>query len=540
MNPNISKLGAQLRDMWRQLGVAQRVSVGIATLALVLGLGGLAFWSSRTDYSLLYGSLADGEAAKVVAALDEAKVPYKLSGGGGTVLVPADKVAFMRMQLAGKGIPNGGYLGFEIMDRQNFGISDYIQRANYQRGLQGELARTISQWNDIEAARVMVVQPENRVILDKDQSATASVFLRVRGNAQLPTQTINAIRFFVAGSVQGLKPNHVTVVDNLGNMLSENNDNDSLSGLTATQLGVRRNLEDYLAKKAQGMLERVLGPGLAIVKVSADINYDTVTHSEERYNPEGAVLRSSTKTDEKNESATASVSTPAGISANTSTETNGASSTGPLNNTRTSKGVTQTTYELSKSTSNVVVAAGGLKRLSAAVTVAARMEGTGTARKVAPRKPEELDDLRMIVASAVGIQTGTDNSRGDTIVLKEMQFNDQLATEAAQEFTQQQKQEFWWNLARNAVYPAMGLAALFVLWRLFKRTPVQEIPLGVPVGKLMAGQQGSSRAYLSAGGDAEGGSVVTVDVLNRLIKENPANMTQAIREWLDKGRAAQS
>jgi len=544
MNQNLSKLGAQLREIWQQLGTAQRLSVGCATFVLLAGLGTLAFWSARPDYSLLYGRLSDGEAAKVIAALDDAKVPYKVGAGGSSILVPADKVHLMRMQLAGRGIPRGDGVGFEIFDKPNFGISDFVQRANYVRAVQGELSRTISQLDEVESARVMVVLPENRLLLDKDKYATASVFIRVRGNSQLQPQSINSIRFLVANSVEGLKPNHVTVVDNLGNVLSENSDNDSLTGLTSTQLAARRNLEQYLGKKAQDMLEKVLGPGQAIVRVSADINYDTVTRSEEKFDPDGQVLRSQTKTDENTDTATANSSGPVGISANTTTETNvTASTTTPLNTTKNKKAVTTVQYEIGKLTSSTMQAAGGIKRLSAAVTVAAQVDGTGAERKVVSRSPEELEKLRRIVASAVGIQTGTDNPRGDTITLEELPFNDQFATTVAHNLDQQQKHELWWGIARAALYPGLALIALLILFWLFKRTPIQEIQLGVPVSRLMAAQRAAGNGHASTGdawaGETAGG-VVTVDVLNRLIKENPTNMTQAIREWMDKGRSANS
>lgn len=544
MNQNLSKLGAQLREIWKQLGTAQRLSVLCATFVLLAGLGGLALWSSRGDYGLLYGRLSDSEAAKVVAALDDAKVPYKVGAGGGSILVPADKVHLMRMQLAARGIPQGDGVGFEIFDKPNFGISDFVQRANYVRAVQGELARTIAQLDEVESARVMVVLPENRLLFDKDKYATASVFVRVRGNAQLQPQSINSIRFLVANSVEGLKPNHVTLIDNLGNVLSENSDNDSLSGLTSTQLAARRNLEQYLAKKAQDMLEKVLGPGQAIVRVSADINYDTVTRSEEKFDPDGQVLRTQTKTDENTDAVTANNSSLVGISANTSTDTNAtASATTPVNSTKNKKAVTTVQYEIGKMSSSTMQTAGGIKRLSAAVTVASRADGTGADRKVVNRAPEELEKLRHVVASAIGIQIGADNTRGDNITLEEMPFNDQLATGMAKEFDQQQKHELWWGIARGALYPGLALVALLVLLRLFKRTPIQEIQLGVPVGRLMAAQRAGSNGH-AAGVESWGGEsvpgVVSVDVLNRLIKENPANMTQAIREWMDKGRGAQS
>jgi flagellar biosynthesis/type III secretory pathway M-ring protein FliF/YscJ len=148
-----------------------------------------------------------------------------------------------------------------------------------------------------------------------------------------------------------------------------------------------------------------------------------------------------------------------------------------------------------------------------------------------------------MVASAIGIQSGTDNPRGDTITLEELPFNDQLATSVTHEFDQQQKHELWWGIARSAIYPGLALIALLVLLRLFKRTPVQEIQIGVPVGRLMAAQKANGNGH-GAGAENWGAEpvpgIVSVDVLNRLIKENPANMTQAIREWMDKGRSAQS
>ncbi|HUA39703.1 MAG TPA: flagellar basal-body MS-ring/collar protein FliF [Candidatus Sulfopaludibacter sp.] len=532
---NLSKLLAQLRAIWGQLGPSQRVSVVAATFVLVAGSGALVFWSSRADYSLLYGGLSDSEAAKVVSALDDAKVPYKASAG--SIFVPADKVYAMRMQLAGRGIPQGDGVGFEIFDKPNFGISDFVQRANYIRAVQGELARTISQIDEVEAARVMIVEPENRLLLDKDKYPTASVFVHVRGNSQLQPQSINAIRFLVANSVEGLKPNHVTVVDNLGNVLSENTDDDSITGLTGTQLAARRNLEQYLAKKAQDMLEKVVGPGQAIVRVSADINYDTSTSTQEKFDPDGQVIRTQTKNDESNDSTTSNSAAPVGIAANTATSTNSTPiAAAPVNNTENRKVTTTVEYEIGKTTSSVVQAAGAIKRLSAAVTVAAQMEGTGTDRKVVSRSPEELQKLQGVVASALGI----DKTRGDSLTLEELPFNDQFATEVTQELDQQQQREFWWNLARNLTFPALGLLAFVVLLRLLKRTPVQEIPIGVPVSRLIprynGNGNGNGNGHPIRPGEFEIPGVVTVDVLNRLIKENPTNMTQAIRDWMNRGR----
>jgi flagellar M-ring protein FliF len=534
MNNNFSKLGKQLWDIWGQLGASQRVSVFAATFVLVAGLAATAFWSSQRDYGLLYGGLSEAEAAKVVSALDEAKVPYKVSGNG-TVTVPVDKVYAMRMQLASKGIPQGEGVGFEIFDKPNFGISDFVQRANYLRALQGELSRTISQLDEIQSSRVMIVLPENRLLLDKEKYPTASVFVRVRGNSQLPQSSINSIRFLVANSVEGLKPNHVSVVDNMGNVLSENQDNDSLSGLSATQLQARRNLEQYLSKKAQEMLEKVLGPGQAIVRVSAEVNYDTITKTEEKFDPDGQVVRSQTKGDETTDTATTQNNSAAGITANTPADTNSpAPSAGALNKSKNSKVTTTIAYEINKVHTDSVLMAGGLKRLTAAITVAEQMQGTGADRKLVSRTPEEMEKLRRIVSSALG----ADLTRGDTVALEEMPFNDTFATDITQQLNSDQKKDFWLNLASNLAYPALGVGALLLLLRLFKQTPVQEIPIGVPVGRL--GHAANGKGKITEMNFDPQPNVVTVDVLNRLIKDNPNNMTSAIRDWMNRGRPTET
>lgn len=536
MNSNNSNLGVQLREIWKQLGAAQRVSVSLATLVVLGGLISLVLWSGRASYGLLYGRLSEAESAKVIAALDDAKVPYKVSGGG-SILVPEDKVHVMRMQLAGRGIPRGEGVGYEIFDKPNFGMSDFVQRANYMRALQGELSRTISQMDEVESARVMVVLPENRLLLDKDKHPTASVFLRVRGNGSLQAQSINAIRFLVANAVEGLRPNFVTVVDSLGNLLSENTENDSLIGLSSSQLAARRNLELYLSKKAESMLEKVLGPGQAIVRVSAEINFDTITRTEEKFDPDGQVIKTQTKDEENSDTAAPQSSQAAGVVPNVAVETNTQPSVATFtsSNTRTKKSTGTTEYEISKTVSNIMQAAGGVKRVSAAVTIASRSEGTGAARKTVPRSTEEIEKLRRIVQGSLGIQPG-ENGQGDQITLEELPFNDTFTTELNRQFESDQLRDFYWGIGQKVGVGLLVLVALFVFVRLYRRTPPDEINLGIPLRHLKSGRPGMDSPRLDrADDDAQG--VVTVDVLNQLIKENPGNMTQAIRGWLARGKS---
>ncbi|MBL9137204.1 MAG: flagellar M-ring protein FliF [Verrucomicrobiales bacterium] len=532
MNQGLSQLGRQLLGVWKQLGLNQRISIAVTGIAVLAALLGIVWWSSRADLALLYGKLDDAEAARVIAALDESKIPYQARPGG-SIFVPSDKVHQVRMQLAGRGIPRGEGVGFEIFDKPNFGISDFVQRANFLRALQGELSRTISELDLVEAARVMIVLPESRLVLAPQQKPTASVFVRVRGNGELPASAVNSIRLLVANAVEGLQTANVSVVDNLGNVLSDNQD-DSVAGLSNNQLAARKNLEMYLAKKAQGMLEEVLGRGQAVVRVAAEINWDTVTRYEEKYDPEGQVVRIETVDDENVESTTPSNGGAPGVSAN-SAETNAtASATGTPGLSRTKKKTSNNQYEINRTVSSLMQNAGGLQRVSAAVFVAQRMDGAGAERKPVVRTPEDLQKLRRIVQSALGIQEN-DAQRPDQITLEEIPFNDQPILEIAKQLDQQEKRQYWMELGQRLIFPALGLAAFFLFWRAFKRTRAEDVTLGIPLGSLPGfaetNNNGNGRGK---NGNSDTPPVVTIEVLNHLIRENPANMTQAVRTWMSR------
>lgn len=543
MKPNAAQLLKQLQTIWKQLGLNQRVSLILAGLVVIGGLTGLVLWSSRGEYALLYGRLDDGEAAKVIAALDEAKIPYRVNRGGGAVSVPADKVHLVRMQLASKGIPRGEGVGFEIFDKPNFGLSDFVQRANYLRAIQGELGRTIGQVDSIENARVMIVIPENRLLVDDQKKPTASVFVRVRGNTVLGTQTVQAIRFLVANAVEGLTAGNVSVVDNLGNVLSDNLDSSSVAGLTSNQLAAQKNFEQYLARKAEGMLDKVLGPGQAVVRVAAEINFDSLTTTEEKYDPESQVIRMATITDENVESTNpgGGGGVP-GVVTDAGTETNSIALGASGNiNSRTRRKVTNNQYEINRIISNMMQSAGGIKRMSAAVFVAAKVSVTGTNRVVTPRTPEELQKLRRVVQSALGIQEN-DETRRDEITVEEMAFSEPPDAELNRQLEIDKRQLFWWDVAKNAVYPFCSLGLLFFFWRTFRRTPITDIPLGVPLSDFTPTNGNGNGNGHGSGLPASPGrkkqpvpGAITPEALNQLIRDNPADLTQAVRLWMAKG-----
>jgi flagellar M-ring protein FliF len=558
MNPGLSQLGRQLAGIWKQLGLNQRISIVVTGVAVLAGILAIGVWSSRTDYALLYGGLDEAESSKVLSALSESKVPYEIRGDG-SIVVPRNKVHEVRAQLAGKGVPRGEGIGFELLDAPNFGLSDFVQRANYTRALQGELARTISQMDQVDGARVSLVMPENRLLAGTQQKPTASVLVKVKGSGPLPPSTVASIRLVVANAVEGLQVNNVSVVDNLGNVLSDNQD-DSVAGLSNNQLSARKNLEQYLSRKAEGMLEQVLGSRQAVVRVAAEINWDTVTRFEEKFDPEGQVIRQSTVDDENVESGAPATGGQPGMQANANSDTNSLAS--GMNNSKTKKKTTTSQYEINRTVSNLMQSAGAVDRLSAAVFVAQRFEGAGTARKVVQRTPEELQKLRRIVQSALGIQEN-DPTRADQITLEEIAFNEEPLIELTRRLDEQQSWLKYADLVQKALPPLLGLAVMFLFWRSYKKSQPEEAMLGLPVmegenaeGLLtgrgvmaaggrggLAGQPGAPGAAGGRGGASgqgeESPALVTVEVLNQLIRENPASMTHAVRSWMNQGKTTQ-
>jgi flagellar M-ring protein FliF len=531
MKEQLQRLAAQLAGIWNQVGLNQRISLVLGAAVLVGGLVGIGLWSSRVDYSLLYGRLDDSEASKVVAVLDELKVPYRTTGG--QIHVPADKVHMLRMKLIERGLPRGEGVGYELFDKSNFGISDFLQRANYVRAIQTELARSIVLMEGVESARVFVVIPENRLLLEAQKKPTASVLVRTRTSGPLPTGTVNSIRFLVANAVEGLQATQVAVMDSRGNTLVAENEGDVLGGLSANQLNVRRQYEQYLAKNAETLLEKVLGPGQAVVRVAAEISFDSGHKEDERYDPEGQVTLKEESKDRKNDSATLQPGGGvAGVAPNSGGETNAAA--GPGNSSKMAEKTTTRTYGVNRTTTTVVQPPGTLKRLSAAVFVNSRLEGDGKDRKAVPRSAEELEKLKRIVQSTVGIQLDAAGGRKDEITLEEMPFNEQYALDLSRQMQKEETRQMIFSVLRNLGYPALALGTLLFFMRLLRKTSVENIPLSVSLEEIEKLEESQHAGPWP--GKTRKPEVVTVGVLNQLMKESPENMTLAIRNWINRNK----
>lgn len=531
-----------LFDLWKQLGLNQRVSLVLAALAVVGGLLGVMAWSQRPDYQLLYARLGEKDAAAVISHLQSQNIPHEVTAGGTAVQVPSKMVHKLRMDLAGKGIPSGDGVGFEIFDKGQFGLSDFVQRTNYLRAIQGELARTIMQLHGVRSARVMIVQPENRLLLTENGvKSTASVFVDT-GGARLEMDQVNAIRHLVANAVQGLAPDQVAVVDNRGRTLSEDLRQDPMLGNASSQMRYRQQMEDYLAKKVESMLATVIGPGNAVVRVSAEIEAEAMTQTSEKYDPEGQVVRSQTQTEDSTLSSEARAGGgAAGISANVPDRGTGAPEAArPVSTSEQNRKNRTTTYEINRTTTSVTRSPGMVKNVTAAVFIsprtvvappAAAAPGQPVPAAVAQvqrRSPQELEALRQVVVNALGLKPVPGQPLESIVSLQELEFQGTAGGVAAGEAAHAGGASWQTYVEQASRWAPMAGAVLVLL--IFGRMLKRQKPEPVPIEVLALSPENTARGMPESG-------KVTPELLNELIRQKPANVGLALRDWVAAGTA---
>ena len=472
-------LAAQLMTIWSQLGVNQKLTVAASGLLVAATLAVVVFFTSRTDFTLLYGGLAPKDAGDIVAYLEENSIEYEAGAGGTSIKVARDRVHSLRMTLASRGLPksSGDGKGYELFDEKStISMSDFVQQVNKKRAIEGELGRSISMISGVSSARVMVVMPETRLIVDDSKKPTASVMVNLSQEGMVDREAVNSIRFLVANAVPGLQHNNVSVVDNFGNTLSANEQGGSFGAMANNHLAARRNLELYLAGKVEGILTGVLGPDQVRVTVSAELDHDQITHTSEIYDPTGSVTNNVM---EKTEITDTSKPSPGGIvgtpvNANTSTN----STASALTNNGQNKTESTISFDNSRSTTNVVKAAGEIRRLTASVLVNA---GTD------PRDATSMAQLTNIVQNAIGLHAEPTAVRQDDIVVAEMTFNRAYLVEAQAQMSSAATKDMVTNILKNLFYVLLGAGALYAFVKLVRRSDDDVIQTGVPVGQLLGG-----------------------------------------------------
>jgi flagellar M-ring protein FliF len=403
---------------------------GVGRLATMLGVGAgvaailvaLLMRVGAQPQSLLYSNLDLKEASQITAALDQSAVKYEVKGDGSTIMVPRDQVASTRLMLSSKGLPTSGSVGYEIFDNAPaMGQTDFVQNLNRQRALEGELARTIRSIRGVTSARVHLVLPKRQLFEEETESPSASIMVAVSGRG-LAAEQVRAIRNLTAGAVPDLKADRVTLVDEAGELLAGGEGGDGGAGAAAA--AGRSEAEERIRKTVKDLVEGVVGIGKARVQVTADLDLSRVTVQEEKYDPDGQVVRS-TQTGQEN----ANESKP-GLSGAVSASQNipGATPAGGGSEAASTSGRNEETinYEISRTTRTEVTEPGQIKKVSVAVAVdgVTALGKDGKPGAYTARSAEEMRRIEQLVRSAVGF----DQARGDQVTVVNVRFDRPAAT----------------------------------------------------------------------------------------------------------------
>jgi flagellar M-ring protein FliF len=506
MNARLEQLRAQLADFFLAQPPARRVAIagiGIGSLVLVLGL---AWWVQRPLYRPLFTNLGEQDAGAIVEALRAEKVPFQLEDGGRAVLVPAEKLYELRLALASRGLPEGGGVGFELFDRQSLGQTDFLQRLNYQRALQGELGRTISGLGGVESARVHLALPERSLFVGEDRRPSASVVVKLAPGRALSAAQIDGIVHLVAASVEGLAADGVTVVDEAGRMLTADRRGADQS---TSSLEYQAALERQLAERVESMLGALVGRDKTIARVAATLDFARVERTEETYDPERTALRTQRTTREETTGARPAGGAP-GVQANLTNDTGAVPESEAPTTVRRDE---SQSWEVSKVVSHTFAPAGVVKQLTVAVLIDGVYTGEGAARAFSPRPAEEIDRLRELVKNAVGFS----EARGDRIEITSVPFQADVLPSG------------------EGVLAALGRWAPAVLTRLLALAFVAAVLFyGVrPLVLALAARGGERRPALPEAAAAR----LTQENL-ALAQQNPERAAQLVREWLHESAPA--
>lgn len=412
----VNELWSKVTAFWSDRTMSQRILIAGLAVSVILAFGLMIYWMNKPDYKVLMTNLYPEDASTVVAMLQKEKEDYVLTDGGRTIKVPADRVYELRLQVAGEGSLHGQGIGFEIFNEVQIGQTDFVQHINYQRALQGELARTISEFPQVVQARIHLVIPQKSLFIEDQMPPSASIVLQLKDDGKLSAQETQGIVNLVSMAVEGLDPKNITVTDMKGRPLYTPEDDTAGLAMSNTQLEYKADIENKIQRRIMELLGPVVGPEKVIARVNADLDFSQKTIRKESYDPDGAVVRSETR----NEETTAGAANLSGGEPDANFRGDGFSGTRTTqDSTRESR---TTNYEINKQEENIIAPVGELQRLTVAVIVDGTWQSdkdTGEAVYV-PRSAEEIERIRTLIAGAVGF----DEVRGDSIEVSNISFGE--------------------------------------------------------------------------------------------------------------------
>lgn len=526
-------------DKIKQLSTQKKLGLMVAAAAVIALVAGTWLWSQAPDYRVLYANLSEQEGGTIIDALQKMNVPYRFSDGSGSILIPADQVHEVRLRLAGQGLPKGNLSGFEILENQKFGASQFLEQVNYQRALEGELARSIQSLSAVQGARVHLAIARPSVFARERQQSSVSVLLNLHPGRVLSTEQVSAIVHLVSSSIPNLSVKNVTVVDQQGNLLSGQQDNPLETGLDPGQLKYVQDMEQNFVHRIEAILTPVTGQDNVHAQVTADIDFSRVERAEETYRPnnnpaESAAVRS------RQQSESMSVSQPDGGVPGALSNRPPAPAQAPIEAKEDQEKTAQTTptdtrkesttnYEVDKTVSHIRQSVGQINRLSAAVVINYRTGVDKQGNPVSePLSSEEIEKITALVKQAIGFS----EARGDTLTVTNSQFR---LKEEAQEEAPLWKDPDTVMLARDIGKQLLiAIVVLFFLQKIFRPflRNLLPPPPPAPVPALTAGENTEQD-------EAEEVSTVKMMTLEqnlekaRLLAANePAIVANVVKEWI--------
>jgi flagellar M-ring protein FliF len=502
MNEFFQQFLTQARDVWVKMSPNQRfASIGVTFLTIV-GMIALLIWVQQPKYDVLYSRLNEEDANNIITELQTNKIPYKTEQNGSVILIPTNKVAETRLSLAGKGLPRTAGVGYEIFDKVNIGVTDFVQKINYRRALEGELTRSIETISSIDKARVHIVIPEERLFTEEQKNPSASVMLKIKPATKLEDKQILGITHLIASSIEGLEPENITIIDSYGNLLSTVQSVDPMVKLTAHQLELRQRLEDYLTRKVQSLLNGVLGTGNSAVRISAEIDFKKIDQTIRTFDPNNTVVRGEQRDDRVEQNQKESFSTT-----NESTITN---------------------FEMNETTEHVLQDAGSIRRLTVAVFVNQKYGmvppagGGEPVRQAVPRTQEELDNIRVIVQNSVGY----DPLRQDQVAINQLSFDTTQQDQERQQLDQAERREFWYNIAQKGL-----LVISILIFVLFARSLLRSLKILPPKEAAEEGIETAVPIEEEISLEAQKRAQIQEQVMI-FAKEKPSNVAKLIKTWM--------
>jgi flagellar M-ring protein FliF len=550
--PNLGRLVLQgLVAFLRGLGASRLMAMVAVTTALIAFFAFVIMRVTTPQMTTLFTDLSVEDSSGIIKDLERQAIPYELRNEGSVIMVPKDKVTRLRMKLAEGGLPKGGGVGYEIFDKSDaLGTTSFVQNINHLRALEGELARTIRGIDRIQAARVHLVLPERPLFSRETPEPSASIVVRVRG--ALEPQQIRAIRHLVASSVNGLKPQRVSIVDESGQLLA-----DGAAGDVDQAVGDERRagFEKRMRKQVEDIVSSVVGTGRARVQPAADFDYNKITQTSDKFDPEGRVLRSS----QTREESSATTDGNGQVTVNNELPGNKNPDTAAAARDQSKKTEETNNYEISRTTKTEVTEAGRVNRISVAVLVDGSYSKNEKGEMVyKERGKEELDRIAALVRSAIGF----DQKRGDQVEVVNLKFADAPASAPIAEPTgifgmlQFTKDDVMYVIELG-VMMLLGLVVMFMVIRpLVKRILASEEiaaalngepataladgnaqAAGIPGQALLPGA--NSTAQLIDVAQVQGQvHAQSVHRVGELAERNPNETASIVRQWLSEPEPA--